>query len=700
MKRNIGKIIETIILIAGILLTVAVVVAIPLNSYNKHKAYRDRLIELSKPEPKPILESLTVQLKEGVKYFKNDLAEPKAEDFKVVANYTLEGVPYSEEIEAGKFSVATDTDFYSIGGDIKISYKGKTEILNVKLIPVKMEHLSIAQNPYTVKYQTGSTFSTDGLVISAVYNDGTTKIIPSEKYVVDTAKVLATTDKAVSVSYTEGNETYTLDVPIGVVDVLNNGAVTKLILAGNAVVASGSKLSDTQMEVNAVYESGNRLPLAKSEYTVSGGDTVAKLGKAYNVTVSYTKNPTISVSTGVLVRTRVEGESGIIVGGNSKTEPEYAVVDGVIQSLGKNVSFAGNFGGSIKGGSEGSLTITVTSESAIISDITMRCGNSYCCFVNGSNGNDGYRMLPLQINTILDLTVNGKEIAIPDNVVLKGTDVNKDYAPLYGIYYEFTFEDVALEPGANTIKISFKSSTVGAMNCWSESPSTMNIDYINVEAVGNDIPDTFTIDQIEISPNYMIGVGQRIKNIQPPIIAVLANGTKVMVPAELFDIQVSGGDVGATTTKYGDVYTITATLKSNPAVTATQQLGIEGIRVLTAGVEQEGDKVYYVFSGVSYGYVAEDLMFFNESTIYDLITEIEGNKITFKIDVTLLSPCTIYPHLKVNGTNYYNGGANSNGDIRGNGIKFTIGQSVTLNGQVYKIVDGWSMPALEITQAN
>lgn len=699
MKRNIGKIIEIAILIAGILLTVAVVVAIPLNSYYEHKAYRDRLIELSKPEPKPILESLTVQLKEGIKYFKNDLAEPKAEDFKVVANYTLEGVPYSEEVEAGKFSVTTETDFYSVGGDIKISYKGKTEVLNVKLIPVKMEQLSITQNPYTVKYQTGSTFSTDGLIISAVYNDGTTKIIPSEKYVVDTAKTLAITDKAVSVSYTEGNETYTLDVPIGVVDVLDNGAVTKLILAGNAVVASGSKLSDTQMEVNAVYESGNRLPLAKSEYTVSGGDTVAKLGKAYNVTVSYTKNPTISVSTGVLVRTRVEGENGVIVGGSSKTETEYAVVDGVIQSLGKNVSFAGNFGGAIKGGNEGSLTITVNSESAIISDITMRCGNSYCCFANGSNKNDGYRMLPLQINTILDLTVNGKEIAIPDNVVLKGTDINKDYAPLYGIYYEFTFEDIALEPGANTIKVSFKASTVGAMNCWNESPSTMNIDYINVEAVGNDIPDNFTIDQIEISPNYMIGVGQRIKNIQPPIIAVLANGTKVMVPAELFDIQVSGGDAGATITKYGDVYTVTATLKSNPAVTATQQLGIEGIRVLTAGVEQEGDKVYYVFSGVSYGYVAEDLMFFNEATIYDLITEIEGNKITFKIDVTLLSPCTIYPHLKLKGSNYYNG-ANSNGDIRGQGIKFTVGQSVTFNGQVYKIVEGWSMPALEISQAN
>ena len=120
-KKNIGKIIEIVVLILGLLLTVAVVVTIPLKSYYEYADYLEKLIELSKPEPKPVLESINVSLKEGVKYFKNDLAEPKAEDFLVVANYTLEGVPYSEEIEAGKFSFTAETDFYAVGGDIKIT---------------------------------------------------------------------------------------------------------------------------------------------------------------------------------------------------------------------------------------------------------------------------------------------------------------------------------------------------------------------------------------------------------------------------------------------------------------------------------------------------------------------------------------------------------------------------------------------------
>ncbi len=700
MKKKTAKIIEIILLIAGVLLTAAIVVAIPLNSYHEYADYLEKLIELSKPEPKPVLESITVELKEGVKYFKNDLAEPRAEHFRVIANYTLEGEPYSEEVEAGKFSFSAENDFYSVGGDIKVTYKNKTEVLHVDLIPVVLETLSITQNPYTVKYQTGSVFNAEGLIISAVYNDGSTKIIPAEKYVLDTQKQLTLGDNAVSVSYVEGGKTYTLSVPVGVVDVLDNGAVTKLILAGEAIVQSGSKLSDTQMEINAVYESGNRLPLDKSQYIVSGGDTVAKLGKAYNVKVSYTQNPSISLSTGVIVRAKLEGEHGIIVGGYSKTETEFAVIDGVITNLGKSVSFAGDFGGTVLRGGEGSLTITVNSESAIVSDITMRCGNSYCCFVNGANKNDGYRMLPLQINTILDLTVNGKEIVIPDSVVLKGTDIDKDYAPLYGIYYEFTFEDIALEPGANTIKVSFKTSTVGAMNCWGESPSTMNIDYINVDAVGNEIPDTFPIEKIEVSSNYTVAIGGKISDIKPPVVAILANGTKVLVPSDQFNYEVSGGDAGDVYTKYGK-YTVKVTLKSNPAVTATGAVEFVGIKVLNAGVEKEGDKVYYVFSGNAWGYTAEDLMFFDGSKMFDMITEFDGNKFTFKIDVTHLTPGTaIYPHLRVKGAVYYNGGANNNGDIRGYDLKFTDGQSVTVGGQLYRIVKEYEMPVLKISVAS
>ncbi|MBO7274664.1 MAG: hypothetical protein J6V22_07390, partial [Clostridia bacterium] len=549
--KIVKRIIEVLLLTAGICAAIAVMVFIPYKSYNEYKDYLAWVAEVSKPEPKPVLESITATLKDGVQYFKNDLAEPKASDFVVTANYTLYGVPYTEEIAENKFSVTTANNFYAVGGDVTVSYKNQTAVVRVDLIPVKLESLSIVQNPYTVKYQTGSSFNAEGMVLKGVYNDGSTKMIPADKYVVDTQKQLTPADSSVSVSYTEGGETISVAVPIGVVDVLNNGSVVSLVLAGDAIVQSESKLSTTSMDINAIYESGNRLPLDASEYTISGGNTVAKFGKAYTVTVSYNENPAISLSTDVIVRTTIQAEKGTIVGGSSKTETEYAVVDGVIQNLGTSVTFAGDFTKPIKNGKEGSLSFTINSETMVVGNITMRCGNSYCCYANGTNASGGYVMQPLQINTILDLTINGKEVAIPDSVVLKGCGPYKDYAPLYGIYYEFTFEDVELDAGANVVKITFKNSTVGAANLWGESPSTLNIDYVNFDTVGNEIPENYTVEALEFSPNYTMTYNQLFTSVKPTMVGVLSNGTKILLPNNLLNIQVEGATPGESRVSYG-----------------------------------------------------------------------------------------------------------------------------------------------------
>lgn len=692
--RKIGRIIEAIILTVGILAAIAVVIAIPLKSYNEYADYLAWIEEINKPEPKPILESINVELKEGVQYFKNDLAEPKASDFVVTANYTLDGEPYTEIIEEGKFSISAKNDFYSKGGEVSVTYKNQTVVLNIELIPVQLVSISVVQNPHRVRYQTGSTFDGEGMVISATYNDGSTKTIPADKYVVDN-KALTPADSSVSVSYTEGGETRTVAVSVLVSDVLDDGAVIGIVLTGDAIVQAGEKLSNTAMTVSAIYESGNRKQLGVEEYTVSGGDTVANFGKAYTVSVSYNENPNIALTAPVVVRATMEGEKGVVVGGKTNKETEYAVIDGVIQSLGTSVGFAGDFTKPIKNGQEGSLAFNINSESAVIGNITMRCANSYCCFANGSDASAGYIMQPLQINTILDLTVNGKEVAIPDSVVLKGSGPHKDFAPLFGIYYEFTFEGIALEAGANVVKFTFKNSTANAANCWGESPSTLNIDYVNFDTVGSEIPENYTIESIEVSPNFEMKLNQITTHMKPAVVATLTNGTKILLPEDQVDIKITGGKAGESRVVYGK-YTITATLKSNPEITASRDYEVVGIRVLKAGIEVIDNRVYYVFSGNTYGYVAEDFVFFNESTIYDMEVVFNEIDFTFKIDVTDLTPGTvIYPHLRIQGVPYYNG-SNNNGDILGQGLSFKDGQTITLGGKIYKIERLYSMPNLHI----
>lgn len=694
MKNKIGKIIEIVLLIAGILATVAVVVTIPLKSYNEYKDYLAWVEEVNKPEPKPVLESISVTLKEGVKYFKNDLAEPKASDFIVTANYTLEGKPYSEVIEEGKFGISTKNDFYSKGGEVTVTYKNQTTVLEIELIPVKLESLTIVQNPHRVRYQTGSTFDAEGMIISATYNDGSTKLIPADKYVVDT-KTLAPTDTAINVTYTEGGETKTVAVTIMVSDVLDDGAVISLALTGDAIVQAGSKLSTTSLNVSAVYESGNRKQLSAEEYTVLSGDTVADFGKAYTISISYNENPAISLATPVIVRSTLQGEKGTVVGGKTNVETEYAVIDGVIQNTGVSVGFAGDFTKPIKNGNEGSLSFNIDSAAAVVGNIIVRSSNSYCCYANGKDASEGYIMQPLQINTILDLTVNGKEVAIPDSVVLRGSGPHKDYAPLYGIYYEFTFEGIALEAGANVVKFTFKNSTVNAANLWGESPSTLNIDYVNFDTVGSEIPENYTIESIEISPNFTMKFNQVTTLVKPTVVATLTNGTKILAPAELVNISITGGKTGESRVVYGK-YTVTATLKSNPEITTSKDYEVIGTRVLKAGLEIVDDRVYYVFSGNSYGFAAEDFVFFNENTIYDVMIEFNETDFTFKIDVTDLSAGTvIYPHLRIQGVPY-NNGSNNNGDILGQGLSFKDGLTVTHNGKIYKIERMYSMPNLHI----
>lgn len=700
-----GKIIEIIILLAGLLITAAIVVKIPLDSYNEYKDYLAQIEEQNEANKqaaiKPKVESLTVELKEGVRYFANDLADPKVEHFTVVANYVKGEEKYSEPVEEGKFDISVPADFYSKGGEIKISFKGASATVKVELEPVVVETIELVSNPYTVKYAAGSTFNADGMVVKAIYNDGSTKTLSAEDYAVDTTTALTTSDKEVTVTYGSGESAKTVKVAISVDETVNDGAVVSISIADKAIVNAGDVLTNTNMTVIATYESGNKKALSAEDYTISASADAVKFGKAYELTVSYNADTTKTAKVDVIVRQTIQGEDGTIVGGAKKTETEYVVIDGVITETENSVSFAGSFSQSVLNGKEASLTLTLNSASATVGNITMRCGNSYCCFANGVNKDGGYIMMPLQINTILDLTINGREVQVPATVVLKGCGPDPEYAPLFGIYYEFTFEDVQLDPGVNVIKFNFKKSTVGASNCWGESPSTLNIDYVHFDSLGSEIPDNYEIEGLEIGEGFKPEFKQNIDSVVLPVTAVITGGTKIGIESDLYEVKIVSGNTEGGYFHFG-TYTIEVSLKSNPSVKVTKEYTVEvfeSFAVLTAGVELVDGKVYYVFTGTSTGYTADDFVFFDGSTKYKLLTSFGEDTFTFKIDVTELAVGTIYPHLEVGGV-YYVNGKNSNGDIRDNGLTFTNGQSVRLGNKIYTIKTEYSMPTLVISEAS
>ena len=699
------RIIEIIALLLGIVLTIGVVIAIPLKSYNEYKDYLaevERQNEANKQQAiKPVLESITAELKEGIVYFANDLAEVRPEHFIVTANYIKEGEePWSEIVEEDDFTINSPSDFYAKGGTITIKYKGVATELQIALEPVVLEEIKISVNPYTIKYQAGSTFDGAGMTVTAFYNDGSSKILADDQYVVD-EKVLAIGDTTVAVSFTDGEITKTADVAIGVSETLDNGAVESIIIVDDAIVYAGQPISTAAMEVNAVYENGNRRPLASDEYTIDADFGAVEFGKMYHLTVSYNADPTKTAKTDIKVRQTVQGEDGIIVGGSKKTEEEYAIIDGVITKLDNSVTFAGNFAGSVLKGDDANLTLVINSAAETVGDITVRCGNSYLVYFNGTNKNDGYIMKPLQINTILDLTINGREVKVPSTVILRGCGPYAEYPPLYGIYYEFTFEGVQLDAGVNNVKFDFKKSTIGANTCWNESPSTLNIDYVHFDTYGSEIPDEYTIAGIEIQSNFAPSYGQRFDQVNVPVVAILSDGTKIGISSDLCNFEFIGGYEGDTTFRAGK-YTVIATMKDDPTITASMEFEVAPVYhfvVLTAGVELVGDRVHYVFTGESLGYKADQIELFDGGTIYPITVELDDIKGTFKLYVDATDAgygTTYWPHLRLDGENYDNGGANDKGDVRDRGLKFTDGQSVIYNGKIYTIVNQYSMPTLKV----
>lgn len=690
-----GKIIEIIILLAGLLITAAIAVYIPYKSYNEHKDYLAQIEEANKPEIKAELESITVQLNEGVRYFANDIADAKPEHFTVVANYIKGEEKYSEPVEIGKYTVTAPTDFYANGGDVVIKFKNKSVTMNFKLEPVLMEALEIVQTPYTVHYAQGASFDVAGMVVKGIYNDGSTKILEAGEYIVDTTKELALSDKEVQVSYKVGEATISASVKIDVSTTVNDGDVDSIIIIGNPVVKAGSTVDTATVEVNAVYESGNRKLLSADEYTISGVTETTRLGKTYNVTVTYKADTTKSATAKAIIRHTLQGENGFIVGGKVNSETEYAIINGVITELDHKVSFAGDFGKAVSSGNEGSLTYIINCETKAIGSITMRCGNSYLA---GSKGN--YSMMPLQINTILDLTINGREVQIPANVVLKGCGPHADYAPLYGIYYEFTFENVQLDPGQNEIKFNFKKSTVGATNTWGESPSTMNIDYVNFDFVGNDIPDNYDIEKLIIDESLKVEYKQSFDTLNVPVTGQITGGAIINITPALYDINIIGAKEGETYFKFR-TYTIEVALKSNPAIKTSYEFTIEEFKsfaVRNAYVEVEGNKVYYVLTGDCTGYEADDFVLFDGTTKYPIIATFGEDTFVFKYDATAMKIGEkVYPHITVEGVNYANG-TNTSGDVMGNGLTFVDGQYVKFDGKRYSIKGIYSMPVLEVDE--
>lgn len=507
-------------------------ITIPTSAYIKYKSHTNtdnnmRNSTSTSVTPKRVLSSIEATLKDEVKFYANNLARITNDDVIVVAHYFNDKIEETEIVESNKFMLSSPSDFYLNGGKITVSYLGKTSSFDVKLIKVEAESIFVRKKPYQINYQVNSFFNANGMEIAVNYNDGSTSVLDKSDYILNDSKPLLIDDKLINISYNNGIKVLTTSVSINVVEHLNNGSVVALDIDGNAIAYANDKLSNTNVKVLKVYENGNKELLDKSQYIIEGSNEYALLGEKQTINIKWGES---KLEVPVVTRYHIECEDTNIVGGRIVDEPEYLFSGGIFTKI-DNVKSAGGFGESVKDGEEAYINFEIESYTDCTSDITMRSGNSYLI-----KENNDYYMKPLQINTIMDLYINDTLVAIPNNCILKGCGPSKEYAQLYGVYSEFELKNIKLNAGINNIKLKFKQSSEGALTTWDESPSTMNLDYINIDTLGKERLNE-NVKEIKISKMPNLKFGDKLSDLNFSVIGIMEDNSSILLTKDQYDVS-------------------------------------------------------------------------------------------------------------------------------------------------------------------
>jgi hypothetical protein len=193
----------------------------------------------------------------------------------------------------GETSVVTDytynkTDLLQVGDKmVTISYKErgitKTATVPITVSAKVLERIEITSEPLKLSYIEKQLFETEGLVVTAVYNNGEKRVITD--YTIDNTEPLTTSYSFVIISYTENDITREAGVSITVsARMLTGIMVTGLPLK---LLYSEKQLFDPAgIIVTASYDNGEMRTI--TDYTIDKTEPLTT--SDYVVTISYQEN--------------------------------------------------------------------------------------------------------------------------------------------------------------------------------------------------------------------------------------------------------------------------------------------------------------------------------------------------------------------------------------------------------------------------
>lgn len=501
-KMKLIRILVASVLAAALL---AALIAIPVSSYSDFRTRKDITVGAAIRRDSETFKSLRVELKEGVAFYQNGLAKITTDDIIVKAKY---GGKYAEAryvtLSPEDYVMSPPSDFDEVGGDVTVSYFGKTGTLHVDLLPLEVTEVRVVENPFLVAYAQGASFDPEGIALEAEYNDGITRTVTGATF--SDAPLTAGTEK-VSGSFECGDKTVTFDVPVTVTETLNDGNVVELTYADNDyVVPEGGTLASA--EILARYASGNRRRVAEDDYSWDGG-SAALLGKAYHATATLKSDATKTVDVPARVTQTYECENARY-SGISKTlakvaEQIYDPVAGTFTAAGKTATVVeentANFKvnqSNFNPNSGKALIFTVNSAQTTFGDLILRTTNGM--WMGGAANIQRY-LKEYAVGKNWSFLINGERTNIPYSVTIPEVRATGDLlsqssdAPAFNtiraVFFDIRVPHIQLRAGENEIRLILDLKSDYASNFWGEVGAE-RLDHIRVETSGPESPHTVT----------------------------------------------------------------------------------------------------------------------------------------------------------------------------------------------------------------
>lgn len=125
--------------------------------------------------------------------------------------------------------------------------------------PITLTGISIKNKPATTTYTAGSIFDPAGMEITAAYSNGTEKTVTTYTY--SPSEELKTTDKEITISYTENGITKTVKQPI-TVNAINNAEKEeqKQENKTNNTTATNTSTTNTAVQADTTTSNASTLP--------------------------------------------------------------------------------------------------------------------------------------------------------------------------------------------------------------------------------------------------------------------------------------------------------------------------------------------------------------------------------------------------------------------------------------------------------